>query len=222
MPEEAGYELIRRLLANPVGFNDEGCAYELLQAYFTGLPLETLGDLLRHPDPLVLRAAVFVASELGADARPLLRDVLPLLDSGDRYLRYHAMEIAALCCEGIDAGHFAKVVLQMESDDGVLRALAMRLVLNAHPSQLQAAWRALSGREPHEMGLGTIATGEAAEPGAVVDLIRSADPLARRYGAIAAKRLCRKFPELAEAVGLSEDQEILRFSREATWLSNGQ
>lgn len=96
---EKGEELIRDLLADPQRFGEEGQGYRLLQEYFEGLPLDTLRPLLRHESPVVQGEAMFVASELGEQARPLVDDVIPLVQSGDRDLRYDALEVIAVCCE---------------------------------------------------------------------------------------------------------------------------
>jgi hypothetical protein len=127
MPPATGEQLIRELLTNPRVFSKDGRAYDLLQAYFAGLPLETLRPLLRDDDLLVRRAAAFVAEELGIQAQSLIDDILPLLASGDRYLQYHAMEALAVCSQGEQAAAFKHVARGLENDDDVLRFRAMEL-----------------------------------------------------------------------------------------------
>ncbi|MBI2374004.1 MAG: hypothetical protein HYV07_08400 [Deltaproteobacteria bacterium] len=218
MEVEAGRGLICDLLADPRRFNDDGRAYDLLQAYFEGLAVETLRPLLRSADPLVRRVAVFVASELGGQAADVIHDVIPLLESGDRYLQYHAMEVLTVCCGGEHAGEFAHVARQLESADDVLRALAMRLVARADVSQFEAARRLVArdaNSRTHQEGLQILAAGEGVEPGPVAAMIGNADPLLRRYGAIAAKRLLARLPSLMSEVGASDDGDLRRFYHEA-------
>jgi len=102
--------LISELLSNPDKFTDDGRAYDLLQLYFRGAPLEALGSLVSSSDVLVRRAGLFVASELGRKARALLPDVLPLLGSEVRITHYDATEILTVCANADYAEHFAKVV----------------------------------------------------------------------------------------------------------------
>ena len=213
-------KLIADLLADPQKFEDDGRAYDLLQAYFAGFPVDTLRPLLTSGDRHVQRAAAFVASELGAGAAELVDDVIPLLAAGDRRLAYDAMEILTVCCTGERAAGMAHVALQLESSDDVLRALAMRLVGRADASQLEAAHDHLSsggagaGRETHRDGLRVLADGERVEPGVVVAMIGHDDPLVRRYGAIASHRLRKRFPALIDQVGASTDAELRSFHRE--------
>jgi len=215
MKPQKAEQLIRDLLADPEGFDAKGRGYDLLQAYFAGLPLETLRPLLRSQVPLVRRAAAFVASELGSQACSLLDDVIPLLASGNRHLQYHAMEVLAVCSEGERAEAFVQVVRELESDDDVLRALAMRLVSNADLSQLEAARRRLNPSDPrqrkHEQALVTLMAAGRVEPAVVAAMIGDVQPLVRRYGAIAAKRLFRELPHLFTMVGASDDADLQRF-----------
>ena len=60
-----------------------------------------------------------------------------------------------------------------------------------------------------------LAAGERVEPGSVAAMIGSTDPLLRRYGAIAAKRLLKRFPTLMREVGGSDDGDLRRFFGEA-------
>ena len=206
--------LIRELLSDPQRFDEAGRAYDLLQAYFEGFPVHTLRPLLKNEDPFIQRAAIFVASELGVESRDLIDDIIPLLASGDRYFQYNAMEVLAVCCEGVHSEKFVHVIFRLESDDDVLRALVMRLVSRADVSQLEAAGRFVArdvSLQSHQEGLRILAAGESVEPGAVVAMIRTADPLLRRYGAIAAKRLLKRFPILMKEVGASHHADLCRF-----------
>lgn len=217
MKEQTGERLIRDLLADPQRFDADGRAYDLLQAYFAGFPLETLRPLLRSEAALVQRAAAFVASELGSQARSLVDDVIPLLSSGNRYLQYHAIEVLAVCSQAEHAGNFAHVVRALESDDDILRVLAMRLLSNADVAQLEAAHRRFETSDPrqqtHHHGLLSLVAGGRTRPGIVAAMIHDDDPLVRRYGAIAAKRLLREFPSLMMEVGASDDADLSQFYR---------
>jgi len=186
-------ELIAQLLDDPKGFDERGAAYSLLQEFFQGYPTTALRDLLRHSDIHVRRVAMFIASELGIRARPLLGDVLPLVQDRTRYIAYHAMEVAAVCCVDSDAEGFACVVLSLEQDDEVLRSHAMRLVSRAEVAQLEAARDAIAAsRETaqaalHLQGLSMLLSAERTDVDVRRDLA-SAEPLRRRYAAIEARR----------------------------------
>src|SRR5262249_35041189 len=139
MDSSAGEQLIQALLADPETFTERGAAYQLVKEYFAGLPLETLRPLLRSEEILVQEAAVYVASELGHEASPLLDDVISLLTSNERVIRFHAMEVIAVCTKMQRFNDFAYVVQELESDDAVLRVLAMYLMSRVMDWQLEAA-----------------------------------------------------------------------------------
>lgn len=214
-----GNPLIAELLANPSKFKQDGRAYQLLEEYFSGLSVDTLRPLLRHEDSLVRHAAVWVASELGDQASALLDDATPLIESNDRFQSYHALEIAAVCAIGPQVDRFVNVARGLESGDGVIRGLTMRLMSRADPSQLEAAAVA-SERDPacpeaHKRGLWLLAKGEQADSRDVRELLASDNRLALCYGAIAAKRLREKCPELLEHATTLPDATVSKFASEA-------
>jgi HEAT repeat protein len=204
-------ELIQDLLAEPSRFADAGRAHELLQAYFKGAPVDTLRPLLRSEDLRIRRAAAFVVSELGRQASPVLDDVTSLMNSGDRYLIFHAMESITVCATGEGAAEFLHVVMKLEDPDAVLRSLAMFLMSNADASQLGAAYDLMKG-EPsdHQLGLELLMEPSATDE-SILALIASDKPLRRRYGAVAAARSYEKSPRLIETAAVSEDDDIGSF-----------
>jgi hypothetical protein len=208
-------KLIEDLLEDPETFEGKERAYDLLQAYLNGYPLNTLRPLLGSANRLVQHAAAYVVSELGRYGSDLVDDVTPLLDTDDRYLRYHAMEILTVCCDGERADGFVPVIRMLGDDDQELRNLAMRLMSNADESQLQAGARFFSGGPQsdgqHERGLSALLKGEAIKPEEVRGMLADTDALNRRYGAIAAMRLRKSHPELFARVLASSDAEVRNF-----------
>lgn len=214
-----GNALIGELLEDPAKFNEQGRAYQLLQDYFQGHPVETLRPLLAHDNDLVQRAAVWIVSELGEQGCALLDDVVPLINSHDRYIAYHALEIAIICAVGKKSDRFINIVRALQSDDEVIRVLTMRLIANADQSQLEAGYQ-LAGTEEglsetHQKGLEHLSHCVLLKAEDVLQMISADDPLTRRYGAITAKRLLGKFPELIMNVARNPDPDISRFARES-------
>ena len=205
-PAARAEQLINELLAEPSRFE---AGYKLLQTYLKGAPLETLRPLLRSGDLVIQREAVWVASELGRQAFPLLDEVVPLIDSGDRYLAFHAMESVTVCATGGRAPEFVHVVARLEDPDEVLRSLSMFLMSNAETSQLVGA---LEGElhSVHQEGLRLLLDASASDE-AVLSFIHSDAPLRRRYGAVAAARLYEKNPRLIDEVRTMEDGEVSSF-----------
>lgn len=217
-----GNPLIGELLADPAAFKERGRAYQLLEEYFAGLPVQTLRPLLQHPDMLVKYAAVWVASELGQQASMVLDDVVPLVDSDDRFLSYHALEIIAVCAIGNLADRFIGIPRALESRDDVIRVLAMRLMTRAHPTQLEAAadlaGRITGSKDVHRRGLLLLEGCESRDHEDVRRMLSDENPVARMYGAIAANRLRESSPELLQAAAELADPSISRFVREAAQL----
>lgn len=208
-PSARADQLISELLADPRGFADSGRGHKLLQTYFNGALLDTLRPLLRSGDLLIQREAVWVASELGAQAFPLLDDVVLLINSDDRYLTFHAMESVTVCATGVRAPEFVHVVAKLEDPDEVLRSLSMFLMSNVETSQLAGAVeRGL--HSDHQEGLRLLLDISASDE-TVLAFIHSDEPLRRRYGAVAAARLYEKNPRLIDELRSIEDGEMSSF-----------
>jgi hypothetical protein len=214
-----GNPLIGELLADPAAFKEHGRAYQLLEEYFSGLAVETLRPLLRHENTLVRHAAVFVASELGQEASPLLDDVVPLIESDDRFVSYHALEVTVVCATGPLADRFIAIPRALESRDDVVRVLAMRLLTRADPTQLEAAAARADqiaiNKEVHSRGLLMLAGSASRDPRDVRLMLSDKHPIARMYGAVAAKRLREKSPDLLQFAAELPDISISRFAHEA-------
>jgi hypothetical protein len=210
--------MIGELLADPVKFEEEGGPYKLLQEYFHGLSVDTLHPLLRSSNTSVQRAAAFIVSELGRRACALVDDMIPLIYSGNRYLAYQAMEVSLLCCVDETAENFAHVVGAMESDDGVLVALAMRLVARASAQQLQGAERffisATAPHQGHKEGLSLLLKAHRVPAEVVAKMLDAGQPLERKYAAVAVGRSFRGVPALVDKVTSSDDLDVRKFARE--------
>lgn len=215
MEVSEGTALVAELLDDPESFTQLGRAYQLLQAVFAGFPVGALVGLLGHPNALVQRAALFVASELGEQARLLVPSVVPLTATGNRHLAYGALEVLSVCATGDLVHHFLPVVKALEDDDQVIRSLAMRLLVRASSAQLGAARQHFSqnvdGNRAHLIGLQSLLAGSELELERTTHLISSSDPVLCRYGAVA---LCRQGSTLSgaeEIVSGIAKEEVLNF-----------
>src|SRR5262245_58104236 len=211
--------LIDELLADPSKFIEQGKGGKLAEAYFRGHPVHTLRPLLASENLLVRREAAWIASELGALACSLIHQVIPLIYSGDRRQIYRALQVAIVCSTGENVKEFVHVARSLENDDEVIRVLAMRLVTNADQSQLRAGLAVSGGdgvlSKAHRTGLERLSKCDALELREVQLMLADQDPLIRRYGTIAAKRLLKKWPELINAAVTVHDRDVSRFAKEA-------
>lgn len=197
----SGEKLIEELLADPAPFYETGRGYDLLQEYFHGLPLDTLRPLLRSSDYAVQRVATFILTELGNRAAEVVEDALPLLAFRDRTLSHDVLEAIAVCSGPAHPDWLIHLAHTLESDDDVLVKLAMFLLSQISTAELAAA-RDAATTSAHREGLGALASGRV-DASAARAMLGDANPLVRRYGAIAAKRL--KDPELLAELAKSED-----------------
>ena len=62
--------------------------------------------------------------------------------------------------------------------------------------------------------------GLGSNPGAVMEMIRSEEPVARRYGAIVAARLHSAMPDLMQGAALIQDEDVQRFIE--SWHRSGR
>jgi hypothetical protein len=215
----SGEKLISELLADPAKFYKQGKAYQLLQEYFHGLPLDTLQPLLRHSNGNVRGAAVFVVSELGDKAKSLIQEIALLINDPDKKIRWDALESVMVCSTGTNIEKFLLVIKELENNDDSLCRLAMRLVSNADPLQLEAGFRLsdtlnFSG-ELHKQGLSVLLKGNSITESEITLMLKNSERLIRIYGAIAAKRSFGHQPKFLELAASSLDSGVSRFSAEA-------
>jgi hypothetical protein len=212
---DAYQELVRELYADSEGFVERGRGYTLLQHFFSGEPIESLRELLRSSDVFVQRTAVFVASELGSLARPLLADVCPLLRSRDRHVKFNAIEVIAVCAIDDDAYCYAYIVTYLEDADKALRQLVMYLMSRAERSVLARAHDAIrsarASTDSHILGLNMLIS-DMINPQEIGKLLFDRDIALRSYAAIAVRRSIDKWPELVNLVKASDDPVLSEFA----------
>ena len=122
--------LIADLKKQPESFFDEGRAYELLQEYFKGEAVDSLGELLTDRN-------LSVVSELGSNAIPVAEQILTLLNDDERYVKYYALEsLMVFSSSGLE-NVFYHIVSALEDTDAVIRKLGMYLVSNSSNVQLE-------------------------------------------------------------------------------------
>ncbi len=180
----------------------------------SGLPLETLSPLLSSDNSVVRRVAVWIASELGEQGRPLIGNAIALITDEDRYIRFHASEVLAVCSLAEDIDSYEYVVRLLEDRDDAVRVHVMFLMSNANVSQLKAAARSFGSTAPsddlHRMGLSQLVA-DRPDNGTISGMIDSVQPLLRKYGAIAAWRSRAQFPELFSGLEFIADPDLKSF-----------
>jgi len=207
-----GQQLIHNLLEDVDDFHEKGKAYQLLEAYFGGLPIETLRPLLRNHDKRIQFEAVWVASELGYNAHSLVDDIISLLHEDDLDVQNQSLEIIMACSVANKIEYFVHVVRALQHYDENIRNTAMRLVSNANNAQLEVSIRSDEFSDNlHKRGLQHLLQIDTLSFGQVLNLLNDENPLLKRYGAMATKKLYQKFPTLIESAISSDDADIRQF-----------
>jgi len=128
------------------------------------------------------------------------------------------MESVAVCAVADLAGLYSYIVEMLDNEDDILRNLAMDLMSRADPLQLEAARRHFQAghhqSEVHVHGLSMLEAALQADFAEIEMMIKGEIPLARKYGAIAAKRLLLGAPALMRAVEVSDDPDLRDFWKE--------
>lgn len=209
-------KLIRDLQSNPKQFEDQGKANQLLKEYFKGFPIDTLRPLLTSRDQNIRRAAIWIASELGSQGSSLLPEVITLLEDGDPFIQYNALESIMACAKGDYVNKFVYILYSLESGNDLIRQLAMRLASNASQEQIEAATVFLEAQNKVGMSylLGLRVLKDLDHNGAMRLIEDRQSALLRKFGAITGKKLFTKSPEIVKCGLTNADPDISKFCRD--------
>jgi hypothetical protein len=189
---------------------------ELLHEVLEGYPVENVRRLLTSGRASAVRAGVWVASELGRHAGPLVEEMASILDSSDGYAKLFAVDVVLLC--GTDRhGHLiARVVDLVDDSDDSMRWKALQFLTNATSEQLSEGVRHIESgrlRTPIEW---LLRCGDAADPDVVMERLGSCDRATRLVAAAAAARsaMARLDPAALDLAAAGPDQEVAAFASE--------
>lgn len=179
---------VERILDSSSGDERDALKLELLQELQRGRPIGDLNVLLKAADPGAVKAGVWVASELGAAGKPLLADVVPLLEHPDPTVRFFALDCILLWASTDDGPALARAAAMLEDPSQAVRWKAMQVLSRASETQLATASASMLAPAQKEL-LGWLLGPGARDRDLVIAQLESHDPLARLYGAVAAARL---------------------------------
>jgi hypothetical protein len=190
-------------------------ANELLSEFHQGRPVEQLRPLLRSREPLVVRAASFIADELGSKAATLIDVVSELINFPDRHVRGNVIGSLLNCATTTHPTQIAAVVSLLDDPDWPIRWKTMEFLSRAASYQLQAASRhfqRLDASSGHADGLNWLLSEDGRQAVHINDWISSDSPLSRKYGVIAATRIASLNQQPLRSATLSSDEDIQRFA----------
>ncbi len=207
-------KLIERLLSDSEKFESDGAAYELLQCYFDGAPIKSLVPLLRRNEPEIVQAAVWIASELGGQASSLVPDVVPLTNSPNRYVRYHALEILAAAARDNNSRHLARLVEELKGGDSVTRILSMKLLARLESQRLRQAAELAAPHSEAARGLSYLAEADALSEEDISMALKNEDSLWRKFAGIASYRVDTQSCTVLDQALQNKDPDVQRFAEQ--------
>jgi HEAT repeat protein len=200
----------------------DGVANELLAEFSRGYPIQNLRRLFV---PSAIGSAAFIVSELGQKARPLIKEIVELLNDKTPRVRGDAISALSQCATWDDGWAVAKIIMGLgDGHDGV-RWMASRALRYMDSDQLLAGLEHLYAEQPNSVyadfknAFLALERRPKTATATLKRLLGHEDIIARRFGAAMAARprLCmdRAFIALAEAARDPEVVEIVREAAEA-------
>jgi hypothetical protein len=207
---------VQEILLNPSKLAEESVAYALLNCWLRGYPVSALQPWLTNSEEKIVETGIWIASELGDKAAPLIHDAVAVLRHRNVTIRYYALDVVAVCAVGNIVSIYVHVPPALQDADKGVAERAMWLMSSAETGQLRAAL-AHYERDPenvHTLGLQLLVGGTSNnmdEDVVLAEWINSCQFIRKAYGAIWSQRNIGRFPHLAYEVAKSECELIRGF-----------
>lgn len=213
MSNETPDEIVSGLLESADSDETESRTGLLLKALFSGYPVENLRRLTQSSHPPAIRAGVFLLSELGPAARPLLPELVTLLDHPDHYVRFHALDSLLLAAEPTDGPALARAVAAATSDSNeAVRWNGLRFLAHATDEQLRVAADSCSDPQMKAQIAWLASVRTAGHEETVASGLASSDRIERLFAAAAASRMSDRSRELLVTASAATDPDVQSFA----------
>lgn len=143
-PESAGDALVAKMLD---GSDTTGLAFDLWGEVSRGYPVERMVPLFKSDLESAVSEGVWLAAELGPVARPLLRDIVPLLSHPSPAVRGRAVEAIGRAAASNDSEIIARAAERILDDHLGVRGEVVQLLVLQPEDQLAAAQPHLLDRD---------------------------------------------------------------------------
>jgi hypothetical protein len=206
--------LIERIAVAPEHDRVGTLSNELLREFHRGYPLDDLRQLLKSNDEQLVAIAAWITSELGANCRPLLPDVVPLLTHPMQRIRYWALDSLfwTLPQNGCDLAHAVRLL--RDSEEGIRRKV-LDLLFRLSNEQIEAAYQCKQEgvlESSLRDGLGWLLSADSLVPTKVESVLRGRDSTLRKFGAVAAARLRKTHAEPLLYASTMDDADAREFA----------
>lgn len=202
------------LLTQVLDGSDNITAHALLSKFFSGYPVENLRQLLHSESEHSVRIGVWIASELGARAEPLIDDLVMLLTHPVRYVRFFALD-SILGASTIQHGNaVAAAIHTIRDPDEAVRWKALNFLTRASEAQLSAGLALLSTGSEASLTSWLLACSRSPEASAIRERLQDSDSIVRLFAAAAAARMVSHDPSVLKYAAESKDVEVRKFAEE--------
>jgi len=200
-----GDELMSRLMA---GDMDGEVENRLLHELQNGYPVIKVRRLLQSDDETVVAAGMWIASELGGQARPLFAEIVDRIHHPSFRVRFFSLDCLATCARPEDTRALMLGLDLLDDPEPGVRWKALMFLTGLSEPQLRAASAAATEQDvaPHRRGLELLLhVCSSRDTASVSSALASDNPMLRRYAAAAAARLAHQDPRvLREAMGCAD------------------
>jgi HEAT repeat protein len=208
-------QLTESLLANLNSPQAGVLMNDLLAEFHRGYPLDNLRRLLVDSNPDVVTVGTWIASELGEKGSPLFGDISHLIGHPEKKVRFSAIDCVLAWGKPSNKAEVASVIKLLNDPDPGVRWKVMDFLSRATRELLEGASSFIELTEPDSVnvhGLLWLIGLHASDPMDVKHFLQSQDPLLRKYGVVAARRMSKNNREpLLYATSLS-DPDVKNFA----------
>lgn len=187
----------------------------LLEHFLAGYDTNNLKRLLESNNEKALEAGVWLASELGAKACPLLPCVSRLLNHVSSYIKLFALDVVLLCAHSQDSDILADAIALLLDVDDTVRWKAMNFVARADVAQLCASATRAYNVDLQKRTIWLVDLQHSRNrSAAILQALESPKRLERLFAAAAAARHFKDDTAPLEAACFSQDPEVSSFAKD--------
>ena len=193
---------------------------ELLKAFGQGFSVIKLRPLLRSTRPEVRGLGSYLAYELGEKCRPLLNDIVRLLDDENSQIRADAINTLSECITKFDEHALGRIISLLDDPDPFVQRQVIRSIQICGTSELNVGIHSAAAMNPKTVFVRfpkLIGGWRPISRRQIEKLWRSENPIARRLAVGMATRprlvVDDSFLELVEGTDNSEFQMLTQDAR---------
>jgi hypothetical protein len=206
-------EVLIGCLCDPATDPDDAAslANELLREFTHGFPIGRLRELLCSASDTAVRSGAWIASELAAQASPLVSEIDRLLEHEDRCVRFFAVDAVLGGAARGNTATIAKAIARVQDRDKAVRWKTLHLLSKASPEQLRASLPHLNAELRAQVEWLCEEGQISAE---ICPRLFHESGVARLVAVAAADRIAAVDPAPLEKAASADDSEVRSFARE--------